>query len=144
VDAAVQFRVPAKDIRPSVVCVAAWNGAFGGVTDLYVRIDELEKIAAKLEGFPSQASETREFTLGALRENQSGGSIGMRFYRCQESRHGHVELKIASRKEAGEVQSVTLVFSIEAVSVDSFVKELRRIVSVGKENALLRGGVNEQ
>jgi hypothetical protein len=55
-----------------------------------------------------------------------------------------VELKIAFRKEAGEVQSVTLVFSIEAVSVDSFVTELRRIVSVGKGNALLRGGVNEQ
>ena len=32
--------------------VSAWNGAFGGATDLYVAVDGLSKIATELAGFP--------------------------------------------------------------------------------------------
>jgi hypothetical protein len=113
--------------------VTAWNGAFGGATELYVAIGELEQIAVKLAGFPKSFADAREFVLGAFGPEFAGGGVSTRFYCLDRAGHSYLECKIESdEKSAGVLQIATLVMPIEAAAVDRFVEGMRRI---GKDRA---------
>lgn len=121
-----QFEVIYKGSDLLQVRVSSWNGAFGGMADVYVGIGTLEETAAKLRGFPNRPSDVREAVLGAFGPQSAGGGVSMRFYCADSSGHAYVEARIESDSLPGKpAQSVTLSLPIEAAAVDSFVSELR-------------------
>jgi hypothetical protein len=108
--------------------VSAWNGAFGGATDIYIQIDGLVEVAAKLAGFPRDPSDVREFILGAFGHEFAGGAVSMKFYCIDQAGHAFVESRIESGAEsAGVWQAATLVMPVEAAAIDRFVEDLRRV-----------------
>ena len=120
--------------------VSAWNGAFGGATDLYVEVDGLGQIASKIAGFPKNPADVREFTLGAFGREFAGGAMNMRFYCIDQAGHAYVESRIESDAESAKVwQVATLVMPVEAAAIDRFVEDLRRLEKEKSGVALLEG-----
>jgi hypothetical protein len=108
--------------------VSAWNGAFGGVAQVWVGIGQLEKIATQLSGFPKDSSDAREIVLGAFGPGTAGGAASMKFYCADRAGHAFVESKIESESEsAGVVQCAVISMPIEAAALDAFVSELQRL-----------------
>lgn len=121
------------DIRAS-----AWNGAFGGVAEMYVAIGGLEEIAAKLSGFPRDPKDIREIVLGAFGREFAGGAVSMKFYCVDRAGHVYVESKIESESEsAGVVQYAIICMPVEAAAIDSFVCDLRRLEKDRQGTAIL-------
>jgi hypothetical protein len=121
--------------------VSAWNGTFGGVSDVYVGVGRLGEVAAGLHGFPSTVTDNREFTLGAFGSEFAGGGVSMRFYCRDASAHVMVESRIESSWAAGLPQSVVLLLPTEPAAIDLFVEELRAVESNQIAVARLRGTV---
>jgi hypothetical protein len=120
--------------------VAAWNGAFGGVAQVWVGIGELDKIATDLAGFPKNPSDVRKIVLGSFGPGAAGGAASMRFYCADRAGHSYVESKIESETEsAGVVQCAVISMPVEAAAVDVFVGELRRLERERSGTALLKG-----
>jgi hypothetical protein len=139
-DIGFQFEVIYKAYDMLQVRISAWNGAFGGIADVYVGIGRLEEVAAALKGFPKNPSDTREVTLGAFGPESAGGGVSMRFYCADASGHAYVQSKLESESLPSKpIQTVMLSLPIEAVAVDLFVDELR-LLGVRKSGvARLRG-----
>ena len=128
-DVGFQFEIIYKDAHLLEVRISAWNGAFGGVADVYIGLDHLTEIAAMLRGFPKNSLDVREVTFGAFGpKSVPGRRVSMRFYCADKSGHAYVDSIIESDyNAANKVQSVTLSLHIEAAAVDAFVKDMHRI-----------------
>ena len=119
--------------------VSAWNGSFGGSADVYVAIGGLKEAAAKLEGFPRSASDSRELVFGGFGKEWAGGAVNMRFYCPDAAGHAFVVAKIESDHDKTHgAQSVVLFVPIEAAAVDTFVEGLRRLEIDEKSIAVLK------
>lgn len=122
------------------VRVTAWNGAFGGATDLYMNIGGLEEVAVRLAGFPKNPADMREFILGAFGREFAGGGVSMKFYCIDCAGHAYIESRIESDTESARVwQAATLVMPVEAAAIDRFVEDLRRLEKEKLGVALLEG-----
>jgi hypothetical protein len=120
--------------------VSAWNGAFGGVAELYVVIGGLEELANKLSGFPRDPKDVREVVLGSFGREFAGGAASLRFYCADRAGHSYLESKIESESEsAGVVQYAIISMPIEAAAIDSFVIDLRRLERERSGTAILQG-----
>ena len=120
--------------------VSAWNGAFGGVAQLYVEIGGIEELADKLSGFPRDPKDVREIVLGAFGREFAGGAASMRLYCADKAGHAYLESRIESEYEsAGVVQYALISMPIEAAAIDSFVSDLRRMEKDGSGTAILQG-----
>ena len=127
-DIGFKFKVIYGDADLLKVRISAWNGAFGGVADVFVGIGGLEEASAKLKGFPKHPSDVRELMLGAFGPRFAGGGVSLRFYCADASGHAYVDTKIESETlPSRPVQYVNLSQPVEAAAVDSFVDELRQI-----------------
>jgi hypothetical protein len=138
----VGFRVEIiyADVDLNEIRVSAWNGAFGGATDIYVKIGGLAELAAKLTRFPRDPSDVREFTLGAFGREFAGGAASLKFYCIDQAGHAYVESRIESSTESARVwQTVTLVMPVEAAGIDRFVEDLRQLEKEKSDVALLEG-----
>jgi len=62
----LQFEVIWQDEDLFDVRVSVWNGAFGGVAEIYVAIGGLEEVAKKLSGFPKNPKDVPEIALGTF------------------------------------------------------------------------------
>src|SRR5579884_290996 len=96
-----------NDLIEVRVCV--WNGKFGGATNAYVGVGELEEAAVKLRGFPTHAADTREIVLGAFGSDSAGGGVRIRL-RCTDAA-AHISAKVDIESEhgdAGTFESATL------------------------------------
>lgn len=121
------------------VRVSAWNGAFGGVAEVYVEIGGLEEVAEKLSGFPRSPADVREIVFGAFGRECAGGAASMRFYCMDQAGHAYVESRIESDVEsAGVVQYAIISMPIEAAAIDSFVSDLRRLERGRSGTAVLK------
>ena len=58
----------------------AWNGAFGGIAEIYVGLDDLTKMAEILRGFPANDSDIREVMLGTFDPKFADGGVSLRFF----------------------------------------------------------------
>ncbi|MDQ1389804.1 MAG: hypothetical protein QOF56_3258 [Acidobacteriaceae bacterium] len=129
-----------RDADVLEVRVSGWNGAFGGVADIYMGSGRLGEVATLLQGFPSSVTDNREFTLGAFGGEFAGGGINLRFRTCGGAAPVVVESRIeANSDSAAPRQSVVLVLPPEAAAIDSFVEELRGIDRNHATVARLRG-----
>jgi hypothetical protein len=129
-----------RDADVLEVRVSGWNGAFGGVADIYIGSGRLGEVATLLQGFPSSVTDNREFTLGAFGGEFAGGGINLRFRTCGGASRVVVESRIeANSDSAAPRQSAVLVLPTEAAAIDSFVEELRGIDRNQATVARLRG-----
>jgi hypothetical protein len=139
-EAGFKFEEIYRDGDVLEVRVIGWNGAFGGVANVYVGIGRLGEVATLLQGFPSSVTDDREFTLGAFGGEFAGGGVSLRFRACGGAAHVVVESKIeADSDSAAPRQSVVFVMPTEAAAIDSFVEELRSIDRNQAREARLRG-----
>jgi hypothetical protein len=141
----IQFHVIYQDDDLIQVCVSAWNGAFGGLAEIYAGIGVLAEAAEKLRGFPNKPSDTREVVIGNMDRKYAGGGLSMRFHCIDGAGHSFVEASIDSNCSAGgTVQTVVLAMPIEATAVDIFVQELHRLEATRAGMAQLRGLVSSE
>jgi hypothetical protein len=142
-DLGFRFEVIYKDIHLLEVRISAWNGAFSGVADVYVGLDQLQETAAKLRGFPTDPSDVREANFGAFGpKSVPGRRVSMRFYCADRSGHSYVDSTIESDyNAAGKIETVSLSLAIEAAAMDSFLEELHRSGANSAGVAFLKGAV---
>lgn len=139
-EAGFKFEEIYRDGDVLEVRVIGWNGAFGGVANVYVGIGRLGEVATLLQGFPSSVTDDREFTLGAFGGEFAGGGVSLRFRTCGGAAQVVVESRIeADSDSAAPRQSVVLIMPTEAAAIDSFVEGLRSIDRNQAREARLRG-----
>jgi len=120
--------------------VSAWNGAFGGVAEIYEAIGDLQDVAAQLRGFPKNSSDMREIAFGNFDRKGAAGGVRMKFHCIDGAGHAYVEATIDSNYySGGTVQTVVLAMPIEAAAVDTFVQEIERLESERSGAAHLKG-----
>jgi len=120
--------------------VSAWNGDFGGVAEIYEGIGDLHVAASNLRGFPNDPGDRREIVLGNFDRKCAAGGVGMRFRCVDGAGHAYVETSVDSNfQRGGTIQTVVLAMPVEAVAVDTFVRELELLESERSGTALLRG-----
>jgi hypothetical protein len=108
------------------------NRKQGGTADVYMGLEFLDGLAEKLNGFPRTVTDIRDVTIGGFGPRSAGG-VGMKFHCVDGAGHAVVEARIDSGDLSGlPRQTASLIISVGASAVDSFVEELRR---VGPERA---------
>jgi hypothetical protein len=127
VKSGIEFKVVWSDQDVSQLRVKCSNSGFFGDASIYVGHNDVSEMAEALSGFPSQASDTRNFELGTFAPNSAGGGIRLHFY-CWDS-VGHAAVDVKLRGDAcmalGEVESVALRIPVEAAAIDSFLTQAR-------------------
>ena len=138
-DTGVRVEVLWNDTDIFKVRVSAWNGAFGGSSNIYLAIGDLADSAEKLNGFPRNPSDKRALDFGAFGPQAAGGAATMNFYCGDSAGHASVEMRIESdHHEKIPAQSVLLVAAVEPAAVDAFVADLRRLEANQRGTAFLR------
>lgn len=121
--------------------VHATNGRFTGTTELYVGHDQLPKIAESLRGFPSSATDRREFELGTFDSNYAGGGVRLLFW-CRDSL-GHAFVRVGVRADPchhfAQPETADLVIPVEPYAIDQFVHHLARLEVARGASARLEG-----
>lgn len=121
----VEFQINWSDNDVLQLRVAAWNGLFGGVAEIYEGIGDLQAAATQLRGFPNSPADEREVAFGSLDRKYAGGGIDMHFHCVDGAGHAYVEITIDSNCETGgTIETVVMTVAIEAGAVDVFVEEL--------------------
>ncbi len=120
--------------------VSAWNGAFGGLAEIYEGIGDLREAATQLRGFPQSPADIREVVFGNFDRKCAAGGVRMRFHCVDGAGHAYVEATIDSNYQSGgTVQTVVLAMPVEAAAVDRFVDELERLEDERRGAAHLKG-----
>jgi hypothetical protein len=139
-DIGFNFRLIWHDNSSLELRISAWNGAFGGVVDLYEAIGNLKIASDRLRGFPKTTSDKRDLVFGSFDRKYAGGAVRMLFHCIDGSGHAFVEATIDAKYETGgTVQTVLLAMPVEATAIDKFVVELERIEATRSGTAHLRG-----
>lgn len=124
------------------VRISAWNGAFGGVTRVYVGNGRLEEAAATLRGFPNSSADTRGLTFEGPGMGGVAAGVSLRFYCSGGAAHAWLGARIESVSDlTGPAQSVALSLRIEAATIDVFVDQLHRLGASRSGVARLSGVV---
>jgi hypothetical protein len=136
----VEFEVIWCDNDALELRIGAWNGAFGGVADLYVGVGDLQAAANQLRGFPNSPADKRVSEFGCLDRTYAGGGVNMRFHCVDGAGHAYVEITIDSNcTTGGTIQTAFMTVPIEASAVDVFVDGLVRLELERAGTARLRG-----
>jgi hypothetical protein len=139
-DIGVQFRVVYDDTDVIELRISGWNGEFGGVTDLYEGISDLQDAANKLRGFPVSPSDRREVVFGTLDRTLAGGGVKLRFHCIDGAGHAYVEATIDTNcQSGGTIQTVVFAMPLEATAIDAFVQDLERLEADRAGTAHLKG-----
>ncbi|MGA9667926.1 MAG: hypothetical protein WBQ94_01890 [Terracidiphilus sp.] len=138
-DPEIRFQVMWGGANVFGVRFSAWNGAFGGSTDILLPIGSLSDAAAKLDGFPRDPSDSRELVFGPFNEGSQGEIVRVRFFCRDSAGHAMIRANMESEPdETGSTQSVVLSASVEASAVDLFVAQLRGLETWQNHAAILR------
>lgn len=115
------------------------NGRFSGEARAYLGLDELARIAKAIEGFPVSKDDQRALEVGTFDPRFAGGGVRIQLS-CRDS-WGHVRVYLSLRSDGhlneGLPESVEMIVSTEAASIDSFVKDLRQMQGYIGESAFL-------
>jgi hypothetical protein len=109
--------------------LSAGNESFSGQVRSYAELDEPEKFAAVIEGFPRSPSDVREYSVGSAVTMTGYGGAKLRFS-CKGGR-GHVAVQVSVHSTPMDgnpfVESATVQIETVPSDVDSFVRSLRRM-----------------
>jgi hypothetical protein len=132
------------DADVASILVSASNSEFAGAAKPYIGLDELDEIANLLKGFPRNASDVRELSLGTSDESSAGGFVSFRFSCVDGAGHARVELHFESKNgtrtgkfSIKDLESASFFAQVEASAIDDFVGELKRVGSVKQGNVKL-------
>jgi hypothetical protein len=127
------------------LAVRASNGAYSGHTKPYLDLHGLAELAATLNGFPKDASDVREFSIGAKGSEFAGGFLGVKLFCRDLAGHGVLEIEIVSKNEPDTdtpwdrtPDSVHFYAQIEASAVDEFIEQLQKLDRDLSGTAVLR------
>ena len=119
---------------------SARSSKFAGQTTFYAALDEAERFAKHIEGFPSRADDSREYEFGGSTVPGYGGAK-LRLTCKDGTGHLVAQATIYRTPDSGPVrvaESATIEFASVPSAVDSFVEDLRRMrVRIG-DVAVLR------
>jgi hypothetical protein len=109
------------------LCVSSSNGRFSGQANVYLGRGRLSETADRLQGFPSNSTDSRDFELGTFSPNCAGGGVRMHFYCLDMAGHAAVDVELRSHacKTTGEVGSAALRVLVEAAAIDLFATQVR-------------------
>ncbi|HVV72621.1 MAG TPA: hypothetical protein VHI52_14165 [Verrucomicrobiae bacterium] len=118
--------------------ISASNGRFSGATFVYAGLDELERFAKIVSGFPRGRADERTYAFGTKDKSIAGGYCSLKFY-CQDSSgHAAVDIELEDdekRRSAGAARFSF--FPIVAGDVDRFVSELKSVQKSGSGEATI-------
>lgn len=119
--------------------VSASNESFSGITRFYVALDEANKLAECISGFPSSSSDVREYQLG----NPDGTSLGGVFLRFMSDDSGHItiEARLWSDPECHVPQRLLLFLQSLPADIDSLIADLRNMGTTLGAQAFLRHAI---
>jgi hypothetical protein len=113
------------------------NGKFAGETSFYAALDEPKKFAARIEGFPNAANDSREHEFGGTGLSEYGGAKVR--LACKDG-SGHLTVRVDVVADLGPqlgVDSASVHFDALPAAIDRFVEELRNMgVEVGRTASL--------
>lgn len=139
-DLGFHFQIIYKDVHLMQLRISAWNGSFGGASDIYIGLDRLQTTVADLRGFPVDPSDVREVTFGSLESHSVLAAASLKFYCVDRAGHTRVDATIKSTHDsAGKAQSVFLTVAIELATLDTFLEELDRLAAAQAGEAFLKG-----
>jgi hypothetical protein len=107
--------------------VAASNERFAGSAWIYAGVDELSKVAAKLDGFPRSYEDRRAHEFGNRDPAFAGGFFSITV-RCID-RAGHLAVDIVLEDDASRYPRAQAAFGFqtEPAALDSFIGNLRKV-----------------
>ena len=119
--------------------IVAYNGMFGGTTNVYVGVGGLHEAVAALSDFPNSRDDAREFVFGAFGPNWAGGAVRLQLYRKDLAGHVFLQATIEedfNRKDAN--QSAVVIADFELAALDRFLIELQSVEENLSGNAELK------
>lgn len=120
------------------VRIAASNGAFSGVADLYASPDMFARLADEFQKFPTSGADSRELELGTFDQTLAGGGTKLSLTCADALGHGILAIQLRGDPKRG-AGSADFKLSVEANAIDAFLQELRAVrLEVGAA-ATLRG-----
>lgn len=107
--------------------VAASSERFSGQVEFYEKHDSLAKFAEDLSGFPSCATDTKQFELGAFTSGYAGGGAHFVFSCTDALGHAAIEVQLHSQNHQSGVveQSAKMIIKVDASTIDAFVRDLK-------------------
>jgi hypothetical protein len=103
----------------------AGSGRFSGRTSCYAGLNEAEKFADHLAGFPQDLADVREYEFGGDLPGLLPGGASLRFKCADSSGHLTVAVDVWDKSRPGGRESVSVVFRSVPAQIDAFVAELR-------------------
>jgi hypothetical protein len=139
-DPALRISVVWLDEHMLELRIAASDGTFAGAVDVYSNLDEPNRLAALIEGFPLSNSDSREFIFGP--NYSDGGNMASVQFVCLDSiGHVSVNIKLADSCPTSE-QRITrrseFSLTVTPSDIDTFVCELRQTKRKTWAGAILR------
>ena len=120
--------------------ISAANESFSGAATCYVALDEANRLAAAIAGFPRSTTDVREYRFG----DPSGFGMGAAHlhFQCTHG-FGHlaVTVKLWSAPNGNGTESVSLVLRTVPAQIDSFVSQLRSMRRVEGDKAYLHHAI---
>ncbi len=119
--------------------VSAWNGAFAGLTRLYIGQGVLADTATLLAGFPVGLEDRRDVAFGAFGPKFASGAMNLNFSCIDGAVHCQLHLIIEADYDRQEslAQRVEMLCAFEPAALDQFVQQMRELNSSLEGSAML-------
>jgi len=105
--------------------VSVSNGRFAGSARIYAGLDDLARLADRLDGFPASAHDERDFELGYPLTIYAGGHVELFVHTVGNLGHSVVDVEIVDDDQKYSAGSACFTLPVEAAGIDSFVRSLR-------------------
>jgi len=119
----------------------AGSGSFSGRTSCYAALNEAEKFADHLAGFPRDLTDVREYEFGGDLPGLLPGGASLRFKCADSSGHLTVTAEVWDKSKRGGRESVSVHFSAVPAQIDAFVAELRSMEPYVESAAFLAASI---
>lgn len=110
---------------------------YAGSTRVFAGLDELERLADKLTGFPASAQDERDFELGIKSTVYAGGYVGLFVHTVDSLGHSVIDVEIIDDDQKYSAGSACFTIPVEAAGIDRFVQGLRAAQSARSGSARL-------
>ncbi|WP_440106222.1 hypothetical protein [Acidovorax sp. BL-A-41-H1] len=117
------------------------SGRFSGGTSCYAALNEAEKFADHLEGFPRDLTDAREYKFGGDLPGLLLGGASLRFKCIDGSGHLAVTVEIWDESKQGGRETVSVVLQAVPAQIDAFVKDLRSMEAYVGSTAFLAAAI---
>ncbi|MCP5537241.1 MAG: hypothetical protein H7A51_13555 [Akkermansiaceae bacterium] len=126
------LRISVVDPDPDYLGIEIYAASerYAGSTRIYTSEDELSEFGRVIEGFPSAASDTRNYVLGTEEDGFAGGYIEFRFYCTDGAGHAAIGIRMTDDMNRNYTEaSASFSFAVTPAEIDTFVAGLMRVAA---------------